>query len=84
MLAISWQDGSASRLGADILRHASRASSEVRRQADGVGLVLQPDITVDAVDLIGNYAVRLTFSDGHDRGIYPWSYLRELAGLQAA
>lgn len=24
------------------------------------------------------YGVQLVFSDGHDRGIYPWSYLREL------
>lgn len=25
------------------------------------------------------YGVQLGFSDGHDRGIYPWAYLRELA-----
>ncbi|RUW64645.1 gamma-butyrobetaine hydroxylase-like domain-containing protein, partial [Mesorhizobium sp. M4B.F.Ca.ET.049.02.1.2] len=32
---------------------------------------------------IGSYAIRLVFSDGHDRGIYPWSYLREIADSAA-
>ena len=27
----------------------------------------------------GNYAIKFTFSDGHDSGIYSWDYLRELA-----
>jgi DUF971 family protein len=31
------------------------------------------------VRLVGDHAVNIAFSDGHDRGIYPWSYLRELA-----
>jgi len=28
---------------------------------------------------IGDYAVNIAFSDGHNRGIYPWPYLRLLA-----
>ena len=27
---------------------------------------------------VGRYAPQLIFSDGHDRGIYPWTWLREL------
>ena len=26
----------------------------------------------------GNYAVRIVFDDGHDTGIYTWTYLHEL------
>jgi len=78
-LAITWQDGEVSLIEAGVLRHASRAASEIRRQAEGVELTLQSDLRVDAVEPIGNYALRLFFSDGHNRGIYPWSYLRELA-----
>ena len=26
----------------------------------------------------GNYAVRIGFDDGHDTGIFTWTYLREL------
>ena len=36
------------------------------------------DVTVTAVDAVGNYAVRLTFSDGHNTGIFSWAYLRRL------
>jgi DUF971 family protein len=83
-LAITWPDGASSRLGADVLRRASRAASEIRRQADGLELAIRSDLRVEAIEPIGNYALRLFFSDGHDRGIYPWVYLRELAGLEAS
>jgi DUF971 family protein len=82
VLAITWSDGSESSLGAEALRRASRAASEIRRQADGVELAVESDLRVEAVEPIGNYALRLFFSDGHDRGIYPFAYLRELAGLK--
>lgn len=40
--------------------------------APGGGLV-----AVDA-ELVGNYAIRIRFSDGHDTGLFSWSYLREI------
>jgi ATP-binding protein involved in chromosome partitioning len=30
---------------------------------------------------VGQYALGMTWGDGHNTGIYPFSYLRELAGL---
>jgi DUF971 family protein len=78
-LALTWPDCGTIRLGAEMLRRASRAATEIRRQADGIELTIGPGLYVAAVEPIGNYALRLFFSDGHDRGIYPWSYLRELA-----
>ena len=33
------------------------------------------DITITAMNLVGNYAVKFTFSDGHDTGIYSWDHL---------
>jgi DUF971 family protein len=35
-------------------------------------------VSIAAVDPVGNYAVRLTFSDGHNTGIFSWAYLRRL------
>ena len=35
-------------------------------------------LAAEAAELVGNYAVRITFSDGHDTGIYSWTYLREI------
>jgi DUF971 family protein len=84
VLAVTWQDGEISRLEAATLRRASRAASEIRRKADGLELRVQSDLRVDAAEPIGSYAVRLFFSDGHDRGIYPWTYLRELSAARAA
>jgi DUF971 family protein len=81
-LALTWPDCGTRRLGAETLRRASRAASEIRRQINGIELAIGPGFHLAAVEPIGNYALRLSFSDGHDRGIYPWSYLRELSDRQ--
>lgn len=48
-------------------------------QPSGQPLPMTPDAsTVTAVELMGAYALHIRFADGHDRGIYPWSYLRAL------
>lgn len=83
VLAVTWADCGTRRLDAVTLRRASRAATEIRRQVDGIEFAIAPRLRLAAVEPIGNYAVRLSFSDGHDRGIYPWSYLRELADRQA-
>jgi len=35
-------------------------------------------LTAVGAELVGQYALRITFSDGHDTGIYSWSYLRQI------
>lgn len=35
-------------------------------------------VTLTDATPVGQYGVQLHFSDGHDRGIYPWVYLRTL------
>ena len=37
----------------------------------------EPLTAVD-LELVGNYAMRISFSDGHDTGIYSWVYLRSI------
>jgi len=36
------------------------------------------DIAITDLETQGNYAIKIVFSDGHNSGIYAWSYLREL------
>ncbi|MBY0260719.1 MAG: DUF971 domain-containing protein, partial [Phycisphaerales bacterium] len=36
-----------------------------------------PLVAVSA-EMVGNYALKIVFSDGHDTGIYSWGYLREI------
>lgn len=35
-------------------------------------------LVAESAELVGNYAIRVRFSDGHDTGIYSWRYLREI------
>lgn len=35
-------------------------------------------ITATGAELVGNYALRIDWSDGHSAGIYTFAYLREL------
>ncbi|HVG51679.1 MAG TPA: DUF971 domain-containing protein [Xanthobacteraceae bacterium] len=80
-MVIDWSDGRLSHLSAQLLRTHSRAAEDVRRRVDQRALDVPADLRVDHVEPVGNYAVRLHFSDGSNRGIYPWAYLRELSGL---
>lgn len=36
------------------------------------------DVAITGIEPMGNYAIKLIFSDGHDSGIYTWAYLKEL------
>jgi len=36
------------------------------------------DVTVVGLEPVGHYAVKPTFSDGHDSGLFTWEYLYEL------
>lgn len=77
-LRIDWSDGLRSQADFTTLREACRcgrcrsaiARGEASRAPDGLALT--------RVELVGNHGVCLHFDDGHDRGIYPWDYLREL------
>jgi DUF971 family protein len=36
-------------------------------------------VAIAEVRPVGGYAINIAFSDGHDRGIYPWRFLARLA-----
>ena len=60
-------------------------SAEVR--GHGVGQeVLQVGkrtVRIVGVEAVGNYALKIVFSDGHDSGLYDWAYLHELATTES-
>ncbi len=76
-LRLQWPDGVAE-LPAVRLRAVCRCGG-CRARGDAS---IEPVQLVDAVP-VGRYALNLVFSDGHDRGIYPWAWLRELATAMA-
>jgi DUF971 family protein len=55
-------------------------SAEVRGHGPGQETLQigKHDVLIRAVEPVGNYAIKLIFDDGHDTGLYSWSYLREL------
>ncbi|WP_307647471.1 gamma-butyrobetaine hydroxylase-like domain-containing protein [Variovorax boronicumulans] len=36
------------------------------------------DVQLADIQPVGAYGVQFVFSDGHDRGIFPWGFLRDL------
>lgn len=81
-LLIDWGAGRRDAASATALRDASRSSGSVRQRVDGLAVPAPDDLTIVDVRPVGHYAVNLVFSDGHDRGIYPWRYLREIAAKE--
>jgi DUF971 family protein len=83
VLEIAFADGRAFRLPYEFLRVYS-PSAEVRGHGPGqeVLQVGKREVAIREVEPIGHYAIRPTFSDGHDTGIYSWDYLYELGEHQ--
>ncbi|MDO1584581.1 DUF971 domain-containing protein [Rhizobium oryzicola] len=79
LLKISFEDGGAFELPAEMLRVLS-PSAEVQGHGPGQKVTVpgKREVSIRNVVAAGNYAVRIAFDDGHDSGIFTWRYLREL------
>jgi DUF971 family protein len=80
LLEIKFDNGTECMLSCEFLRVYS-PSAEVRGHGIGqeVLQVGKEDVNITAIQPVGNYAVKLVFSDDHDTGLYSWDYLYELA-----
>jgi DUF971 family protein len=84
-LELSFDDGAHYTLPCEYLRVYS-PSAEVRGHGAGQE-VLQTDkeeVNIENIEPVGNYAIRLVFSDGHDTGLYSWDYLYDLGENHSA
>lgn len=83
LLELAWPNGSRYKLGYEFLRVHS-PSAAVR--GHGVGQeTLQTgkrNVTITGVEPVGNYAIKIIFSDGHDTGLYSWDILLDLCQHQ--
>lgn len=84
-LTVEWADGHVSRYPIGYLRRMSPSADarELRKQMDSNPLTVLPRATGAAIEatgaeLVGNYAIRISFSDGHTTGLYSWGYLRSI------
>ena len=76
LLEIAFADGKRFKLPSEFLR-AHSPSAEVRGHGPGqeVLQVGKKNVQILAIEPVGQYAVQLKFSDGHDTGIYSWELL---------
>ncbi len=86
-LSVRWSDGVESFYPIAYLRKMSPSAEmrELRKQMNSNPLTILPDgmsgsanIVATDAEMVGNYALKITFSDGHSTGLYSWSYLREI------
>ncbi len=84
-LTVEWADGAVSVYPVAYLRRMSPSAEarESRAEQERNPLAVLParrgkpgPLTAEGVELVGNYAIRVRFSDGHSTGIYSWAYLR--------
>lgn len=86
-LTVQWASGETSYYSIAYLRRMSPSADarELRHQLESNPLAVLPAsrgaagplVATDA-QLVGNYALRITFSDGHQTGLYSWDYLRKI------
>lgn len=82
-LELQYDDGSSFTLPAEYLRVYS-PSAEVQGHSPDQAVLQHGKKNVSFLDLEpqGHYAIKITFSDGHDSGIYSWEYLHDLGRNQ--
>ena len=78
-LFVSFDDEMKSELEAWFLRVES-PSAEVQGHGAGQKKLVtgKEQVSINKIEPVGNYAVRLIFDDGHDSGLFTWDYLHEL------
>lgn len=79
LLCVTFDNGQAFDYSAEYLRVES-PSAEVKGHGPGqeITVAKKRHVTILNVEAVGNYAVKITFSDGHATGLYSWDYLMQL------
>ena len=82
-LFVKFDNGYETTLTAELLR-VEYPSAEV--QGHGSGQKTTPagkaNVTIAAIEPVGNYAIRISFSDGHDTGLFSWDILHDYGQRQ--
>ena len=83
VLELSYEDGNTYRLPFELLRVLS-PSAEVQGHGPGQETLQtgKRDVLIANLEPVGHYALKPSFSDGHDSGLYSWDYLRFLCENQ--
>lgn len=80
-IVITWDDDRVVSHPARALRLACQCAAcvdEISRRPLLDAATVSGDLRALGIDLVGSYAVRIAWSDGHDTGIYPYDVLWEM------
>ena len=85
LLTVTYPGHAPFELPAEMLRVLS-PSAEVQGHSPEQRVTVpgKRDVTILKVEPVGNYAVRITFDDFHDTGIFTWDYLHTLGHEKGA
>lgn len=85
ILDVTFNDGKTFSFSCEFLRVYS-PSAEVRGHGQGQEVLQlgKKDVSITHIEPVGNYAVRLDFSDGHNTGLYSWDLLYDYGLKQEA
>lgn len=88
-LEVQWQDGRHCRYTISYLRsmcpcaRCRAVRDEQKTEKKKLKLTILPgnysgDLAAVSAAMVGNYALKIEFSDGHDAGIFSFQYLRQI------
>ena len=79
VLELEFDDGEKFELSCEYLRvHSPSADVKGHGPGQEVLQVGKENVNINEIEPVGNYAIKLIFDDGHNTGLYSWSYLYEL------
>lgn len=82
-LVLEYEAGLRKELTAEYLRVNSPSAEVQGHGGEGGELPTgKEQVNITQIERAGNYALRLTYSDSHDSGIYTWTYLKQLVKEQ--
>ncbi len=84
VLEVLFSDGQRFRIPFELMRVYS-PSAEVQGHGPGQETLQtgKRNVTIEALEPVGNYAVQPTFSDGHNSGLFSWDYLYFLGSQES-
>ena len=85
VLEVGFDDGAVFRIPFELMRVYS-PSAEVQGHGPGQETLQtgKREVGISDLAMVGHYAVQPTFSDGHNTGIFAWTYLYKLGSEHAA
>ena len=82
-LYLKWNDGTDSRISLEKLRKkcpcATCITQREKQSLNYISILNENQKKIENVKQVGSYAISVTWKDGHNTGIYEYTYLKQLA-----